>query len=253
MAAEGVMTERGTTGAGRPQTAPVPWVRRFRELDGRGTTGDEIRHGQTRVGYNRICPLKPPAMIHGSVVANGTKSFPHWTKSWLGWRPACCDVREGETEDPFHVGRWRPQKGPDEPQAAVESMSTSHTEMPCLRRFLKLVLGKVCIRDSTLAKRWRPSRQMRCPIMTAYQEAMAVPTVVQTAQSRETSVRWRPRGRARRARAETSMFPMETNGPSERRSPLPGQSEEGQLGGRFQKVSWTSSARLVVYRGPAIR
>ena len=82
------MTERGTTGAGRPQIAGVPRVHRFRELDGRGTTGDDIRHGQTRVGYNRIRQLKPPAMIHGSMVANGTKSSPHWTKSWLAWRLA---------------------------------------------------------------------------------------------------------------------------------------------------------------------
>ena len=43
------VTERGTTGAGRPQIAGVPRVHRFRELDGRGTTGDNIRHGQTRV------------------------------------------------------------------------------------------------------------------------------------------------------------------------------------------------------------
>ena len=49
----------------------------------------DIRPGQTigRV-QNGIRPLKPPAMIHGSMVANGAKLFLHWTKSWLGWRPA---------------------------------------------------------------------------------------------------------------------------------------------------------------------
>ena len=77
------VTACGTTGAA------VPRVTRFLELDGRGTTGDEIRRGQTRVGYKGICPLKIPAVVHGSMVANGTKLFPHWTKSWLGWRPAC--------------------------------------------------------------------------------------------------------------------------------------------------------------------
>ena len=71
------MTERGTTGAGRPHIARVPRVHRFLELDGRCTTGDEIRHDQTRVGYKGICPLKPAAMIHGSMVANGAKLFPH--------------------------------------------------------------------------------------------------------------------------------------------------------------------------------
>ena len=30
------------------------------------------------------------------------------------------DATEGETEEPSHVGRWRQQNGPDEPQAAVE-------------------------------------------------------------------------------------------------------------------------------------
>ena len=35
---------------------------------------------------------------------------------------------------------------------------------------------------------------------------------------------------------ETSMCTLETNGLFERRSPLPGQSEEGTLGGRLQQV-----------------
>ena len=36
------------------------------------------------------------------------------------WEAGSLDPSEGETEEPLHVGRWRQQKGPDEPQAAVE-------------------------------------------------------------------------------------------------------------------------------------
>ena len=64
------MTERGKTGAGRPPITGVPRVHRFLKPDGRGTTGDDIRNGQTRAGYEGIRPT-PPAVIHGSVVANG--------------------------------------------------------------------------------------------------------------------------------------------------------------------------------------
>ena len=68
------MTERGTTFAGRPQTSGLPRVHRFFEPDGRGTIGDDIRLGQTWVGYQGIRPT-PPAVIHGSVVANGATLF----------------------------------------------------------------------------------------------------------------------------------------------------------------------------------
>ena len=71
------MTERGTTGAERPQINGVPRVHQFLKLDGRSTTGDNIHLGQTRVGYKGIRPLTPPAVIHGSMVANGAKLFPH--------------------------------------------------------------------------------------------------------------------------------------------------------------------------------
>ena len=62
------MTELGTTGAGELQIAEVPRVHRSLE---RGTTGDDLSHGQTRVGFHGIRPLTPPARIHGSMVANG--------------------------------------------------------------------------------------------------------------------------------------------------------------------------------------
>ena len=108
------MTERGRTGAGEPQITGVPRVHRHLKLDGRGTTGDAIRLGQTRLGYNGIRPLTPPAMIHGSTVANGAKLF----RGLVGGR--LLDPSEGETEEPSHVGRWRQHEGPDEAQAAVE-------------------------------------------------------------------------------------------------------------------------------------
>ena len=69
------MTERGTTGAGRHQMAGVPRVHPFSEPEGRL---DEIRRGQTRVGYNGVCLLKPPAMIHGSAVCDGRPFFRHF-------------------------------------------------------------------------------------------------------------------------------------------------------------------------------
>ena len=50
----------------------------------------------------------------------GERLFPHWTKSWLGWRPACWTPAEGEIEEPSHVRRWRQPKEAVEPQAAVE-------------------------------------------------------------------------------------------------------------------------------------
>ena len=77
----GGMTERGATGAGRPQIAGVPRVHRFLKLDGCCTTGDDLRFGQTRVGDNGIRSLTPPAVIHCSMVGNGPKLFHRWTKS----------------------------------------------------------------------------------------------------------------------------------------------------------------------------
>ena len=85
--------------------------------DGRGTIGSDIRLGQTRDGYNGIHPLTPRAMIHGSMVTNGAKVIPSLDEvvAWL--EASLLDPSEGETEEPSHV---RQQKGPDEPQAAVE-------------------------------------------------------------------------------------------------------------------------------------
>ena len=68
--------------AGRPQSTGVPRVHRFLKLDGRGTTGDDIRPGQTRGAYNGFRPLTPPVVTHGCMVGNGPKLFPRWMKSW---------------------------------------------------------------------------------------------------------------------------------------------------------------------------
>ena len=143
------MTERGTTGAGEPQITAVPRVHRSLERNRRGTTGDDISRGQTRIGYHGIRPLIPPAMIHRSMVANGAKLFPHWTKSWLGWRPASWTSAKAKPKN-------RPMSGAGDSRRDQmslghqlrrrlrrrESMSTSHREMPCPRRFLELVLCK---------------------------------------------------------------------------------------------------------------
>ena len=113
----GGMTERGTTGAGEPQITGVPRVHRTLGLHGCGTMEENIRFG-----YNGICPLTSLATIHGSPVMNGAKLSHHGTKSRLGGRLACWTPNEGETEEPFRVGRWIQPKGPDEPQAAVEEV-----------------------------------------------------------------------------------------------------------------------------------
>ena len=68
----GGVTERGTTGAGRPQITGVPGVHRFLKL---GTTLDDLRFGQTGFGDKGIRSLTPPVVIHGSMLGNGPKFF----------------------------------------------------------------------------------------------------------------------------------------------------------------------------------
>ena len=65
------MTERGTTGAGEPQTTGVRRVQQPLKLDGYGTSGSDIRLGQIRICHNGSRPLTSPAMIHGSMVMDG--------------------------------------------------------------------------------------------------------------------------------------------------------------------------------------
>ena len=46
--------------------------------------------------------------------------IPSWDEIKAWWEAGLLDPREGETEEPSRVGRWRPQKEPHEPQTAVE-------------------------------------------------------------------------------------------------------------------------------------
>ena len=139
------MTERGTSGAGRPQITGVLRGHRFFKLAGRGTSGDDIRLARTQGGYIGIRPLTPPVGIHGSMVANGAKLFPHWTKSWLGWRPACWTPVKAKPKNCLMLGAGdsgRDQMSLRQQLRRRDTMRTSHREMPCSRRFFELVLCK---------------------------------------------------------------------------------------------------------------
>ena len=46
--------------------------------------------------------------------------IPLWDEIEASWKASLLDPREGESEEPSRAGRWRQQKGPDEPQSAVE-------------------------------------------------------------------------------------------------------------------------------------
>ena len=46
--------------------------------------------------------------------------IPSWDETEAWWEAGLLNPSEGETEEPSRVGRWRQQKGPDEPQSAVE-------------------------------------------------------------------------------------------------------------------------------------
>ena len=82
--------------------------------------GWTLRFGQTRDGDSAISLVET------------TSSDPQWCGDERGevipsldevvawWEAGLLDPREGETEEPCHAGRWRRQKWPGEPQAAVE-------------------------------------------------------------------------------------------------------------------------------------
>ena len=108
------MTERGTTGAGRPEITGVPRVHQFLKLDGRSTTGYNIHLGQTRVGY-KSSPVDTTSSDPRQYGGERSESY-----SLIGRSRGLLDPSEGETEEPSHLGRWRRQKGTDEFQAAVE-------------------------------------------------------------------------------------------------------------------------------------
>ena len=173
------MTERGTTGAEELQFAGVPRVHRSLELHGRGTTGDDISHGQTRVGHTAMRPWIPPAMIHGSMVAAGL-----------------LDPSEGETEEPTHVGRWRQQKGPGEPQAAVEkerineyqlqrdAMPTAMPRAGALQGVVPLHRRQPGAYSAQGVEATKANEVSDDELETEYQEAMALPTIVKQRRAR---------------------------------------------------------------------
>ena len=75
------------------------------------------------------------------------------------------DPTEGEVGEPSHVGRWRQQKGPDEPPAAVEEeridkYKPQRDAMPtAIPRAGPLQGSFPGVRDSqkrTLPKEWKP-------------------------------------------------------------------------------------------------
>ena len=110
-----------------------------------GTTGDDLRHGQTRVGDNGFRSLTPPVVIHGSMVGNGPKLFSRWTKSWLGGRPACWTPAKAKLKNCLMSGAGdgrRDRMSLRQQLMRREPRSTSHREMPCSRRFLELVRSK---------------------------------------------------------------------------------------------------------------
>ena len=71
------MKERGTTCAGEPQIAEVSRVHRHlklvRSTHGRGTTGNDILLGRTRVHHSGIRLVTLRVMIHVSMVTDGAK------------------------------------------------------------------------------------------------------------------------------------------------------------------------------------
>ena len=66
------MKERGTTGAGRPQITGLQVHRHLERTHGRGTTGNIFLIGRT----SGIRPLRPRAVIHGSMVTDGGEVIP---------------------------------------------------------------------------------------------------------------------------------------------------------------------------------
>ena len=141
--------------------------------------------------------------------------------AWL--EAGMLDTREGETEELFHVGRWRQQKGPDEPQAAVEK----EVEEERIDEYKPLRDGSswYFARGSSLAS--ETARSVLCGRQVP--RSGGLDDHFNTAQRRETSVLWRPQGRAHVHKVDDWAIG--------RRSPLPGQIEEGQLGGRLHQVS----------------
>ena len=145
--------------------------------------------------------------------------------AWL--EASLLDPSEGETEVPTHVGRWRQQKGPDEPQAAVEKERIDEYQLqrdaiPTATPRAGALQGVVPLHQrqsrACSVQGWRPSRQMRCLTMSwrpSARKRWPCPDCCKTAQGRETPLET----------TRPSLTGSSTNfhGPLVRRSPLLGQ------------------------------
>ena len=153
------MTERGTTGAGRPQITGVPRVHQFLKLDGRSTTGKTFTLVKPGLA-TRVRPLTPPAVIHGSMVANGAKVIPSLDEVVACWTPAKAKPKNRLI---LGAGDGRRDQMSFRQQLRKRESTSTVGEMPCLRRFLELVLCRgsfPCVRDGqerSLPKGWKPS------------------------------------------------------------------------------------------------
>ena len=115
------------------------------------------------------------------------------------------DPREGETEEPFHVGHWRQQRGPGEPQAAVEEERMNEdkpqrdavpTAIPgagAWQGVVPLPQRQPGACSAQVVEALEANEVSDDELDTEYQEAMAVPTVVKQ-RKQGNSVLWRPLG-----------------------------------------------------------
>ena len=111
--------------------------------------------------------------------------------AWL--EAGLLDPREGETEELFHVGRWRRQKGPDEPQAEGEEeminedkpqkddMPTAISRVGAWQRVVPLLQRQPGAYSAQVVEALEANEVSDDDLETEYQEVMAVPTVVKSA------------------------------------------------------------------------
>ena len=112
----------------------------------------------------------------------------------MAWLEAgLLDPCEGETEELFHVGRWRRQKGPDEPQAAGEEeiinedkpqkddMPTAISRAGAWQGVVPLLQRQPGAYCAQVVKALEANEVSDDELETEHQEARAVPTVVKSA------------------------------------------------------------------------
>ena len=216
------MTERGTTGAGRPRITGVPRVHRILELDGCGTM-----RGNIRFGYHGICPLTSLATIHGSPVTNGAKLSHCGMKSRLRGRPACWTPAKARAKNRLAPGAGDSRRD-----------QMSHSQQLRMRRLRSTGHRK---KDRLTAVPRAGVLQQEVPSHQKQSEAHGEAGEENEASDDEWKIKLikhtqkLPSARCRQL------------GHKKRQSFLPGPSEEGQLRGWCQQVSMGRSARSEVY------